>query len=163
MKRTRRPEPRSMLCIRRSERGSGLLITMLVTLLVGAIAVAAIDRAGQEAAAGGRMRSAVRILHAADSGIELARMRLTQDPPNTNPIAIILDDGTRVESRRRTEATPQPLKRDGFGPPPEGFELDAGSTIQNEVYLINITATSPAGSTAEIEAKVLRLSSGIGG
>jgi type II secretory pathway pseudopilin PulG len=137
---------------------------MLVTLLIGAVAVAAIERAGQESAAGGRTRATVRNLHAADSGIELARMRLSSNPPNTAAFSIVLEDGRRVESRRRTEATPQPLKRDGFGPPPEGYELNAGaSSFTNEIFLINITSTTPAGTTTEIEAKILRLQAGTGG
>ena len=155
----RRPTPRT----RKTERGSGLLITMLVVLLVGAVAVASIEQAGQEAAAGGRTRSTVRNLYAADSGIELARVRLAENPPNTDAFSVVLEDGRRIESRRRTEALPQPLSQDGFGPPPDGYELNAGSSFHNAIYLINITSTTPGGTTAEIEAKILRFQAGTGG
>jgi hypothetical protein len=151
---SRRPE---------SERGSGLLITMLVMLMVGAVAVAAIERAGEESTAGGRSRATVRNFYAADAGIQLARMRLSANPPNLDPFSIVLEGGRRVESRRRAEGAPQPLTRDGFGPPPDGFSLNSDSPFLNEVYLINITSTTPGGTTTEIEAKVLRLAAGSGG
>jgi hypothetical protein len=145
------------------ERGSGLMITMLIMLLVAAVAVASIEQAGQESAAGGRSRATVRNFYAADSGIQLARARLASSPPNTAAFSVVLADGRRVESRRRTDSAPQPLTRDGFGPPPEGFALNSDSPFLNEVYLINITSTTPGGTTAEIEAKILRLQAGTGG
>lgn len=149
--------------VRESERGSGLLITMLVMMLVGAVAVAAINQAGEESSAGGRARATVRNFYAADAGIQIARARLAANPPNTAPFSIPLEGGRTVESRRRSDATPQPLIRDGFGPPPEGYALNSDSPFLNEVFLINITSTTPGGTTSEIEAKILRLQAGNGG
>jgi hypothetical protein len=144
---------------RRRSDGMALLVTVFVLLLVGAVAVAAIHHSGEEAAAGGRTRATMRNLYAADSGIQLALTRIAQNPPTTVPFSVNLQGGHNVQSRAREDATPQNLDRVGFGPPPPGYQLGA---FFNEIYLVNVTSTSPNGASAEIEAKLARLQAGTG-
>jgi hypothetical protein len=158
MKSPQRNRIHPTLRVHKHERGTALLITVLVMLLVSAVAMASLNQAGQESAAGGRTRATTRNFYAADSGIQLARKRLGSSPPDTTPFSVVLDGGRTVESRRRSETGPQPLIRTGYGPPPAGHEINLGSSnFSNEIYLINITSTAPGGTTAEVEAKIVVL------
>ena len=149
---------RSPSDLRRSD-GMALLVTVFVLLLVGAVAVAAIHHSGEESAAGGRTRATMRNLYAADSGIEIALTRLAQNPPNLTAFSEDLQGGRTVESRTHAEVAPVPLSRTGFGPPPEGYELDS---YFNEIYRVNVTATAQNAVSAEVEAKLARLQAGSG-
>ena len=93
------------------------------------------------------------------SGIQLALTRIAQNPPTTVPFSVNLQGGRNVQSRAREDATPQNIDRVGFGPPPPGMQL---GLFFNEIYLVNVTSTSPNGATAEIEAKLARLQAGTG-
>jgi hypothetical protein len=149
--------------IRGRERGSAMLVVTIVMLLIGTIAVSAINQSGGEAAASGRTRAITRNLYAADSGIQLAESRLAQGVPNTNPISFVFEGGQTVESRRRSEIGSQPLVKVGTGPPPDGYQINAGSSFSNSVYLINITSVAPNRTTTELESRLVRLQAGTGG
>jgi Tfp pilus assembly protein PilX len=156
----RRPASRN----RDDKRGMALMITMLLMLLIAAVAVASINQSGEEASAGGRTRATARNLYAAESGLQLAQKRLSDSPLDVSSFSIMLEGGRRVESRRRSDGAPQALLRSGIGPPPEGYEINTGSSsFYSEIYLVNITSSSPAGTTTELEAKVARLMAGSGG
>jgi hypothetical protein len=150
---------------RSPERGVALLITVFVLLMVGAVAIAAISNSGQEATASARMRASLRALYTADAGAELATSRLAQFPPNLVPFDIDLGDGRNVQSRPRSQTTPQPLALAGTGPPPDGYGLpgSGGSAFLTDLYMVNVTSTTPEGSVAEIEAKLGLLVPGSGG
>jgi hypothetical protein len=161
---TRSPSQRRRTSrIREPEQGMALFITVFVLLLIGAVAVAAINHSREEATAGGRARATMRTFYSADSGIQLALMHIAQNPPNLNPFNITIDGGRTVQSRTRADATPQPLVRTGFGPPPEGYEINVGSAFFNEIFLVNVTSTAPNGASAELEARLARLQAGSGG
>ena len=147
---------------RHREDGVVLFAVMLVLALLSALAVTAVSQSGAELAASGRTRGATRALYAADAGIEIARTRLAQNPPNANPINLTLPNGWTVESRARAEAERQALARDDdYGPPPDGYSLEGG--FASEFYLVNITATRIGGGTTSLEAKLSRLATGVGG
>ncbi len=129
---------------RRCEQGVALIITVLMLSLVGAIAIAAIEHSGEELASGGRTRASTRTLHAANAGIEFALNRLAQSPPNTDAFDITLPNGVNVQSRSRDDAGPQPIV-----------------SVASELFLVNVTATAPDGSTAEIEIKAGAGSGGV--
>jgi hypothetical protein len=143
----------------RQESGLALIIVVLVLALIGAMAVFAINESGAELAGSGRTRGAARAFYAADAGVQIALRRLAQNPPVTTAIDVPLN-GWTVQSRTRNQGTAQPITLDtNYGPPPEGYALEAG--FQSELYLVNMTATG-AGE-AELEAKVSRLAAGLGG
>jgi len=146
----------------RREAGMALFVVMLVAALMSALAVAALNRSGAEMASSGATRASARALYAADAGIQIAMARLSQEPPNTNPIDVTLPNGWVLQSRRRSETTPQSVSRDGdFGAPPEGYSLDEG--YMTEFYVVNITATALGGGTSALEAKFGRLAAITGG
>ena len=147
---------------RRREQGMALLVAALSLALIGAITLAAINNSGLESTASGRSRSAMRTLHAADAGFRFATKRLSEEPANLAAFTLNLGDRT-VQSRTRTDAGPQPIALAGTGAAPAGYAVNVGSGFSSELYLITITATGPDGGSAEIEAKIGRLSSGIGG
>jgi len=139
-----------------------VFVVMLVAALMSALAVAALSRSGAEMASSGATRASARALYAADAGIQIAMARLSQEPPNTNPIDVTLPNGWVLQSRRRSETTPQSFSRDGnFGAPPEGYPLDEGYVT--EFYVVNITATTLGGGTSALEAKFGRVSTRPGG
>jgi Tfp pilus assembly protein PilX len=141
------------------QRGSALLITMLILTLVSMLAVTGLDRSEEESTSGARLRSSTRTLHAADSGIQLIMSRLTQSPPDLSAIDFNLTGGARVASKSRTDATPLDIVQVGLGTPSEGYSLNMGTgvTSQTRVYLVRTTAVS-RGSTIELEAKLGRSS-----
>jgi Tfp pilus assembly protein PilX len=133
-----------------------LLVTAMVLVLVSMLTLGAINHSEQESTGGSRSRSGTRAFYGADAGVELALSRLSQSPPNLNSFDIDLA-GTNVQSRSRSESTPQNLDQVGLGETPEGETLNAGAGAgyTNRVYLVNVTASS-GGSTIEVEAKLVR-------
>lgn len=143
----------------RREGGVALLVTALILILISGVGISAIDRASQEALGGGRSRATTRSLYAADAGIEIALSHLSDSPPLLDPLDLPVGVFT-VQSRTRSESTPQQIEDGGFGPPPDGYEINVGSGYFNELYVLTVTAASPAGSSSEIEAKLAKLTSG---
>ena len=143
---------------RRRERGAALLITSLILVVVGAIAFTSIRHSEQESTAGARSRASTRTFYAADAGIQLAASRLAQEPPDLSAFDIDLANSLNVQSRTRTETVPQALDQIGLGELGEGesLNLDGGVATITRIYRVTVTATSPNGSSAEVEAKINR-------
>jgi hypothetical protein len=141
----------------RDEDGIALITVVLVLALVSTLAVSAIEQTGQELQAGGRSRATTRALFAADAGVQVAMDRVVS-PRDLTPIDFALNDGTvghAVQSRSRDDAAPENIAQEGFGQPPEGYSINLGSGFVNEVFKVNITASSNPGNTlAEVEAKL---------
>jgi len=142
---------------KRRRRGSALLITMLVLLLVSLLAVTGLERSGEESTSGARLRSSLRTLHVADSGLQLILGRLTQSPPDLSAFDVALAGDARVASKKRSDPTPMDIKQVGIGTPVEGYSLNIGTGVISvtSVYKINTTGTA-GGSTVELEAKLSR-------
>ena len=146
---------------RRRERGAALLITSLILVVVGAIAFTGMRHSEQESTAGARSRANTRTFYAADAGIQLAMSHLAQEPADLSPIDVNLANNLNIQSRTREETTAQDLDQIGTGGETvEGESLNVGGGVGTltRVYLVTVTATSPNGSTAEVEAKISRTS-----
>ena len=143
----------------RRERGAALLLTVMCLLLVSLLSFNAIRNSERESNSSARSRSTARTLHAGDAGFQLALSRLTQTPPNLSSFSIDLAENANVQSRTRTDTVPQVLTQKGTTTPPEGFgiNVDAGVKNVSRVYLVTVTSTA-GGSTAELEAKLSRIS-----
>jgi Tfp pilus assembly protein PilX len=146
----------------RREQGVTLLVTVVMILLVGILVLTSIGHSGDESVAGARARATARALHAADGGMQLALARVTQDPPNTNPIDVTIAN-INVQSRTRADATPQPLDSLGTGAPPEGYGINTGSGYVAELFRVDMTSVGPTGSTTELQSKFYRFSGAAGG
>ena len=142
----------------RHERGSALIVTTLILLLVGMLVLTSIKDSEQESTAGGRARASSRTLYAAEAGVQLALTRLVQTPPNLDAFDINMADGANVQSRTRTEVSPSAIDQVGVGETTEGFALNVGggATSLNRVYEVNVTATYGNAATAELEARLRR-------
>lgn len=147
---------------RKREAGVTLLITVILILLVGILVLTSIGHSGDESVAGARARSTARALHAADGGMQLAFTRVTQVPPNTNPIDINIGN-LSVQSRTRADGAPQDLDSLGSGPPPEGYGVNVGSGYSSELFLVDMTSLGPTGSTTELQAKLYKFTGSSGG
>ena len=149
----------------RREQGMALFVAVFILTLVSMVALTGIQNSENEATASGRSRSTMRVLYAADAGIELASSRLAQMPPDLTAFDIDLGGGRRAQSRTRTDTSTQPLSYSGIGPPPEGYALHSGggsTGYATDVYQVNVTATSNTGSIVEVESKMGILSDGGG-
>lgn len=131
----------------------------MVLLLVSLLSLNSIRNSEQESNSSARSRSTARTLHAGDAGFELALSRLSQTPPELAAFTVNLAEGANVQSRTRSETLPQTLEQIGTGEAPEGYgiNVDAGVSYLSRIYLVNVTS-SAGGSTAELEAKLSRLS-----
>ena len=143
---------------RRGERGAALIVTSIVLLLVGMLALTSIKDSEQESTASARSRASSRTLYAADAGIQLALSRLVQNPPNLTAFDVDLADGANVQSRTRTETVAAPIAPVGTGSGKEGYGLGVGSgaTSKSTVYEVNVTATYANAAAAELEARLSR-------
>jgi type II secretory pathway component PulK len=140
-----------------------LLVVVMILALVGTLVVGTLSDSGSEAASSGRIRAASRALYVADAGIEMARNRIGQNPPNLQPFNVVLDEGWNVQTRSKTDLYPQPIAAAGQGEGGDSYSINSGAGFAADVYLVNVTSTFPGGATAEIEAKIGKISAGIGG
>ena len=146
------------------EQGAALIVSVFILVLIGAIAILAIEQAGEERASAGRKRASTRALNAADAGIQVALNRISQSPPDLSAFSVDLGSGRLAQSRTRADSTPQPMAQVGVGPPPDGFGITVGGGgFVNEIFLANVTATSPDGATAQLQTKIGRLTPTGGG
>jgi len=144
------------------QEGMALLIVVLVLILISAMAVAAINHAGEESAGGRRTKTAMDALFGASAGIEFSRVRIAVG--NLVPFSIPLDGGVQVESRRRSDTTPQPIVPLGTTGLASENMINVGEAIgiTTEMYRVNATAETNAGAIAEVEAKVSYVGPGSG-
>ena len=137
------------------EGGVSVLIVMVLLMLMSVLVLNSLRQASDESAASARSRATTRALNAADGGLQFAIGRLIQTPPNTGAIDTTIA-GFSVQSRTRDQGAAQALVAETATgvTPPEGYDLSAG--YSSETFVLNITAVSGAGSTAEVEGKVVR-------
>ncbi len=138
---------------RRREQGIALIVSILMLVLVGTIAMNMISSSEQELTAGGRSRSTSKSLYAADAGIQFAENRL-RPPSDVSKFKFTLDDGTLVKSGKRTDAVEQDIEDTGIGTPPSGYSINIGQGFVNETYKVNVTATRTGIATAEVEVRL---------
>jgi hypothetical protein len=146
----------------RDESGMALLVTLLLLLLMSAIAVAAIEHSGEESALGGRSRRSLRTLHAADGGMQVGMSRVVN--AQFGGFSGTLQDGTTYRSGDRTASAPQPVQQLGSGPPPEGNCIGVGaSCYRSDLVRQTVSAFAPDGATAEVSAQFAVVQAGTGG
>jgi hypothetical protein len=148
----------------RHEQGMALFLAVFILTLVSMVALAGIQNSENEATSSGRSRATMRVLYAADAGIEFAASRIAKN--NVAPFNLDLGGGRTVQSRRRTDPAPVGFEQSGQGRPPDGFALPSGggaTAYVTNTFLVNVTATSTTGSVVELESKLGVLGVGGGG
>ena len=139
-----------------SESGMAMLITVLLTLLLSAIAVAAIQRAGEELTVGGQARSSARTLFGAEAALQVAFEQVGgRATPFLGCFSRTLADGTIVRSGVRGDTSCQNIVALGSSPkPPDGWELGKYRTY---LYRAQVTASALGGSQVELESQFGRV------
>ena len=139
-----------------SQSGMAMLLTVLLTLLLSAIAVAAIQRAGEELTVGGQSRRTTRTLFAAEAGLQVAFEQVGgRVTPDLTCFSRTLVDGTVVRSGVKGDTSCQNITSLGSSPkPPDGWELGKYRTY---LYRANVTASIPSGSAVELESQFGRV------
>jgi Tfp pilus assembly protein PilX len=133
--------------------GIAILVTTIALVLVAMIGLTSLEHTREEATSGGRSRNVARTLHAADAGIEFARNRVAQTPPNLNAFSLTLLDGAEVESRQRADTAPQTLTEIGLSGTTSGYSLNTGAaTVNSRIYQVNVTGTAGS-AVVEVEAR----------
>lgn len=143
----------------RNEAGMAMILTVMMLLLLSAIAVSAIQTAGSEYARGGSARRTARTLFGAEAGLQVSMNQIAQATPNLSAFTYTLTDGTSYRSGTKAAGSAQPIQRVGTGSPPEGYSLNVGAGYVSDVYRANVTASSADGSSVELEAQLGRLES----
>ncbi len=138
--------------------GMALLLTSVILMLVSMIAFSALRHSEQESTSAARSRNTMRTMYTADAGVQLALGRLAQSPPNLNAFDVTLDAGANLQSRTRTQTSPQDIGSKKPGKREEGYDFKDGTPMiyVGRNYLVNVTA-SYGTSTAEVEAKLSRM------
>ncbi len=153
----------STVVARKGESGIALLIAVLITLLVSALGIAAINHSGAEMSSTGRMRTSIATFHAADGGLGIVERQLSLTPLVVAPFNVTFNDGYAVRSGAKSDATPQEIDSAGAGKPPDGYSINVGSGYVSSLFRTEVTATGPGGSSIELEVKLSRFESGSGG
>ncbi len=143
--------------VRERRSGFALIIVTLALTITSFLALAGLRNSDRESTAAARSRSTTRMLAAADSGIQLAMSRLSQAPPNLTAFDVNLAFGANVQSRERTDTSPQPLEEVGMVQNKEAMGMEAGASVGmvSRIYVVNTTAVG-GGSTVELQAKLGR-------
>ena len=136
----------------RGEEGFALLITLLVMVLVSSVAIAAMNTSREEMMAGGRSRSVITSVFAAESGLQFAERRLL--PPRDLSSFSISVASMTVESRERDQGSPQALASGGIGKPPSGYSINIGAGFVNEIFEVHSTAANSRLPTTELEVRL---------
>ena len=145
----------------RREAGVALIITVLVMLLVSGVAVAAMNNSREEMMAGGRSRSVITSLFAAEAGVQFAEARVL--PPRDLSSFSINVAGITVESRERADTSPQSIGSGGIGKPPPGYSINVGSGYVNQIFAVHSTAENTRLPTTELEVRLGLLTPNSGG
>jgi Tfp pilus assembly protein PilX len=159
MRRQRDTEPQS------SEAGMALLITVIVLLLVSAIGISALNRAGDETAVAGSSRRKISTLQAANAGLAMLEKQFEPVmgqaalivPPPLNERELMVDHNglaTSVRSGTIETSVPQPIKRVGQSQD-RSNELRAGSTGGRArfIYRVEVVATDPSGGNVQLQSQ----------
>jgi hypothetical protein len=148
----------------RSESGIALLLTILMLLLVSAIGVSSLNRAGDELTVGGASRRQVRNVAAAEAalklvGSQLAAAQTGTAPPSTPiylPSFVSELGGRNTLVRTGTIAdggTPQPIQPIGTGSVSGGDLRVNYAPARRLVYRVNVVATDPSGGNVQLQAQ----------
>jgi len=138
-----------------------MITAVMVLVLVAATAITAIGTSEEELRAGGRSRSTMSSLYAAEAGIQFAQNRILP-PRDLSSFSFSMTDGTSVQSRTRTDSTPQDIGEGGLGKPPAGYSINIGSGFVNETFKLNVTAAHANLPTTELEVRLGMLTTNSG-
>jgi len=142
------------------ERGSALVITLLVMVLLLLLGSALLTASDLETHIAANDRWAEAAFFAAEAGVETAIDKIGTDQVVSQEAVPVtsIGDGFSFRSGRRTDTTAQPITFVG-STTASGFSLGAGTGYSGagyvyETYQINATGTGPRDTQREVEVQV---------
>lgn len=156
---------------RREESGIALVVTVLLLLLVSAIGISAMNRAGDERVISTASRRQLANLAAAEAGMRIISEQLRSAGSGTGaptvqinlPSVDLFKDPvsglyTKVRSGQIGSSAIEPIRSIGGSQAgqEEGDELSAGKNSasgRRMVYRVNVTATDPSGGNTQVQAQ----------
>ena len=144
------------------------MILGLVMLLVSAIGVSALNRAGDEKAISTASRRQIANLAAADAGLRVVRAKLESVAGSSAALnqsieiddtSMFLDPHSNLPTHIRTGTIGggvDTIEQLGTGGIEAGDELSVGAnqaSTRRAVYRVNITATDPSGGNTQVQAQ----------
>ena len=148
--------------VERSERGVALLLTILLLLIVSAIGVSSLNRAGDELQVGAASRRQLRNVAAAEAALKLVGQQLFDAQSTTAASAPIIENNFATEMGLNTVVRTGTIGDDGtaktidyIGTATSGAgELRVGyQPPQRLIYRVNVVATDPSGGNVQLQAQ----------
>ena len=157
-----RPDERSTRA--HEESGIALLLTILMLLLVSAIGVSALNRAGDEQVVSAASRRQVTNVAAADAALTLVGNQLASSQVGAAPASTPLNlptfvtDSTGLSTSIRTgtigDPNPQSIIPIGTAAASDGGDLRVGKgAAPRLIYRVNVVATDPSGGNVQLQAQ----------
>jgi Tfp pilus assembly protein PilX len=145
------------------ESGIALVVTVLLLLLVSAIGISALNRAGDEKIVSTVSRRQVSNLSAAEAGLRLVQAQLENNTVGIPPDTALSRPGlfqdvsglfTGVRSGTVDTATAQKIQPVGYTIP-DGSEVrtGGGGAAPRLVYRVNVVASDPSGGNVQVQAQ----------
>ena len=147
----------------RTESGVALLLTILLLLIVSAIGVSSLNRAGDELTDSSGSRRRLRNVAAAEAGLKMVGQALF-DAQATTGAAISSINVTNFASEMglstivRTgtigdDGTPQPVQFIGTAGGENGDLRVGYQPSKRRIYRVNIVASDPSGGNVQLQAQ----------
>jgi Tfp pilus assembly protein PilX len=142
----------------RSERGVALILTILLLLIVSAIGVSSLNRAGDEVQVGATSRRQLRNVAAAEAALKLVGQQLLTAQTATaaeNPIVENFSPEMGLNTRVRTGfigdgGAPAKVELVGVS----GQQLIVGQPGQGRrIYRVTVVAEDPSGGNVQLQAQ----------
>ena len=147
----------------RSERGVALLLTILLLLVLSAIGVSSLNRAGDELTESSGSRRRLRNVAAAEAGLKMVGQALfnAQATSGTAIGAINITNfspemGLNTVVRTGTigdDGTPQPVQFIGTAGGENGDLRVGYQPSKRRIYRVNIVASDPSGGNVQLQAQ----------
>ena len=142
----------------RSERGVALILTILLLLIVSAIAVSSLNRAGDELQVGSASRRQLRNVAAAEAALKLVGQQLLTQPETTANAPIIVsnfapDMGSNTTVRTGTIGDSVPKEIELVGYTDKQLIMGSPSFTGRRIYRVTVVASDPSGGNVQLEAQ----------
>ncbi len=147
----------------RSERGVALLLTILLLLIVSAIGVSSLNRAGDELQVASASRRQLRNVAAAEAALKLVGQQLFDAQAGTTAAnSPIMVNNFAPEMGLNTVVRTGTIGDDGTAKPIEFIGTAGGESgdlrigyqpSKRRIYRVNVVATDPSGGNVQLQAQ----------
>jgi hypothetical protein len=144
----------------RSERGVALILTILLLLIVSAIAVSSLNRAGDELQVGGNARRQLRNVAAAEAALKMVGQQLLQAQSEQAAKAPIMVSNFAPDMGNNTIVRTGSVGDDGYakeielvGYTEKALVIGGQAPPGRRIYRVTVVASDPSGGNVQLEAQ----------